>query len=152
MSNINFRNPAWNSFGTIDCEIEHPVFGWIPFTADPNDVESHGQAIFNAAAPIAEPYIPPSPEEQAAQALAQERNNMVCSRMQAKIAMYQAGILEAVESVISQADPLVQIAWNEAIEFRRNSPTIISLANTIDPPLTETQLDDLFRAAMEITV
>lgn len=34
--------------GQIDCEINHPQFGWIPFTADPNDVEPHGRAIWQA--------------------------------------------------------------------------------------------------------
>ena len=33
----NFRNPFFNNIGTIDCEIEHPVFGWIPFTCSPDD-------------------------------------------------------------------------------------------------------------------
>lgn len=34
-----------NDNGTIDCELLHPQFGWVPFTADPNDVEEHGRAI-----------------------------------------------------------------------------------------------------------
>lgn len=32
-----FRNPARNHKGTIDCEINHPRHGWIPFTCDPDD-------------------------------------------------------------------------------------------------------------------
>jgi len=44
---MKMRNITWNNVGTIDCEIEHPVHGWIPFTADPNDVESHGREIFS---------------------------------------------------------------------------------------------------------
>lgn len=39
------RNARFNENGTIDCDINHPRFGWIPFTADPNDVEEHGRAI-----------------------------------------------------------------------------------------------------------
>ena len=31
------RNRKYNIHGTIDCEIEHPIHGWIPFTADPAD-------------------------------------------------------------------------------------------------------------------
>lgn len=31
--------------GRFDCEILHPVFGWIAFTADQNDVAAHGRAI-----------------------------------------------------------------------------------------------------------
>ena len=34
--------------GRFDCEIEHPQFGWIPFTADPKDPEPHGRAIWQA--------------------------------------------------------------------------------------------------------
>lgn len=40
------RNPRYNQDGvTIDCEIEHPIFGWIPFTANPDDPEEHGRLI-----------------------------------------------------------------------------------------------------------
>lgn len=47
---INTRNPVWaNAEQTlIDCEIEHPEYGWIPFTASPNDSEQHGRDIFSA--------------------------------------------------------------------------------------------------------
>ena len=45
---MNYRNAHYLADGRIDCEIEHPKHGWIPFTADPNDVEAHGRAIFDA--------------------------------------------------------------------------------------------------------
>ena len=53
-------NPRHNKHGTIDCEIDHPVYGLIPFTADPDDVELLGQETHAAilagdAGPIA-PY------------------------------------------------------------------------------------------------
>lgn len=35
---MNYRNPKYCIDGIrIDCEIEHPVYGWIPFTCDPKD-------------------------------------------------------------------------------------------------------------------
>lgn len=34
---VQYRQPRFNDVGTIDCEIKHPVHGWIPFTVDPND-------------------------------------------------------------------------------------------------------------------
>lgn len=43
---MEIRNPVRNPDGTIDCEIHHPVYGWIPFTASPHDVEPHGRAIY----------------------------------------------------------------------------------------------------------
>jgi hypothetical protein len=45
---VETRNPVWNEDGTIECELNHPHLGWIPFTASENDVEEHGRAIFNA--------------------------------------------------------------------------------------------------------
>lgn len=44
----NAQNPIWaNAEQTmIDCEIDHPEFGWIPFTANPQDVEAHGRDIY----------------------------------------------------------------------------------------------------------
>ena len=51
------RNARYLEDGRIDCEILHPTFGWIPFTADPNDVEAHGRAIFAALKDTAAPYV-----------------------------------------------------------------------------------------------
>lgn len=63
---IQVRNPQHTATGAIDLEIEHPVYGWIPFTADPNDAEVLGrdlyaQASAGAFGPIAEYVAPPAP-------------------------------------------------------------------------------------------
>ena len=37
---MNYRNAKYvNDNGWIDCEIEHPVHGWIPYTLDPADTD-----------------------------------------------------------------------------------------------------------------
>ena len=61
---MNYRNAQFLADGRIDCEIEHPSYGWIPFTADPNDVEPHGRVIFDAivAEGTALPYVAPEVE------------------------------------------------------------------------------------------
>lgn len=46
---MDIRNPRYNDDATIDCEINHPDFGWIPFTASPDDIEAHGREIFDIA-------------------------------------------------------------------------------------------------------
>lgn len=46
---IQVRNPRRNAHGTIDIDIEHPVYGWIPFTASPDDVELHGRELYAQA-------------------------------------------------------------------------------------------------------
>ena len=74
------RNARRNADGSIDLELNHPEWGWIPFTASPVDLEIHGRVIYaravrGEAGPVApyEPPPPPSDEELAAQVRA-ERN------------------------------------------------------------------------------
>lgn len=60
-----FRNARYDAGGTITADILHPVFGWIPFTASPDDVEAHGRALFDhikRVGPVA-PYEPPQDPE-----------------------------------------------------------------------------------------
>lgn len=70
----SYRNPIYNSFGSIDCEVEHPVYGWIPFTACAEDCEEQGRNLYAkimADGDIA-PYVPdsePTTEELAAAVL-----------------------------------------------------------------------------------
>lgn len=61
---MEIRNAIYNAFGGIDCEINHPKFGWIPFTASPDDSEelgreAHAQIIAGEAGAVA-PYVAPS--------------------------------------------------------------------------------------------
>jgi hypothetical protein len=65
------RNLYRNRHGTIDMEIEHPVYGWIPFTASPDDSEPHGRALYAEAASgalgkLEEPQWPDVPDVPAA--------------------------------------------------------------------------------------
>jgi hypothetical protein len=70
--NIECANPRYISNGLIDVDINHLQFGWIPFTANPNDSELHGRQIyqrcinleFGDIAPYVEPppYIPTDEE------------------------------------------------------------------------------------------
>lgn len=59
---MEFRNAIFNAAGNIDCEINHPQLGWIPFTADPADVDPIGLEVFAAALEMGpSPYVPPPP-------------------------------------------------------------------------------------------
>lgn len=42
----NVRSPRRIGPDAFICEVLHPVFGWIPFTASASDVEAHGRAIY----------------------------------------------------------------------------------------------------------
>lgn len=59
---IEFRDPRFNVFGTIDVEINHPDHGWVPFTASPDDPEEFGRELHaEAGKGNVAPYIPPPP-------------------------------------------------------------------------------------------
>ncbi|MCW5623569.1 MAG: hypothetical protein KIT73_02500 [Burkholderiales bacterium] len=75
----------------------------------------------------------------------------VVSRFQAFAALHLAGLLEAVEVTMANpaTDTLARLAWENALEFRRDSPTVTAIAGLLD--LTEEQLDDLFTTAAGIT-
>jgi hypothetical protein len=64
---MNYRNAKKLLNGWIDCEIEHEIFGWIPFTCNPNDTGAqfdvaalHAQMNTDPATSI---YITPTQEE-----------------------------------------------------------------------------------------
>ena len=61
---MEIRKPIFTSTGSINCELNHEQYGWIPFTASENDVEQHGREIFAAALAMGpSAYVPPPPEE-----------------------------------------------------------------------------------------
>lgn len=46
---MDVRNPKYSSQGAIDCEINHPVYGWIPYTADSDAAEgTEGREILDS--------------------------------------------------------------------------------------------------------
>lgn len=147
---MQVRALAYNKHGTIDCEIEHPVYGWIPFTATPDDDMEHGRVIYAEAiagelGPVA-PYVPPSEADE----LAAERARMVVSRFQARAALHLAGLLDQVEALMADpaTDPIARLAWQDAQEFRRLSPTIALMGGALG--LTDADLDQLFIQAAQI--
>lgn len=88
-------------------------------------------------------------ERQEAAAL-ESRMSVVVSRFQARAALHLAGLLLAVELVMTSPDTdmLTKLAWQDAQEFKRSSPTVASIAAALG--LTDQQLDDLFATAAGI--
>jgi hypothetical protein len=139
---MQFRNPEYNEHGTIDCEINHPDYGWIPHTI-PADENPQLQAAAIEAGPA--PYTPP-PAPDPAIALAEWRNNAVASKVQIRFALLQMGLLATVQSM-ADADPYASIAWEYADAIRRASPFIDGLKGEA---FTDAQIDDMFRFAMGV--
>lgn len=69
------------------------------------------------------------------------------SRFQARAALHLAGFLPAVEIIMAdpQTDALARMAWQDAQEFRRHSPTVNALAMALG--MDDAQLDTLFVTA-----
>ena len=139
--------PNYNQNGTIDLDIDHPIYGIIPFTASPDDPE--GAAIYAAAlagdyGPIAPYAAPPAPPP------APPMVPQVVTRRQARQALLIAGKLAQVQPAIDAiAEPLqrgmVQIEWDDSQTFERQRPTLIALATAIG--MDDADLDSLFTAA-----
>jgi hypothetical protein len=64
---MNYRNAKHLKGNRIDCEIEHPDHGWIPFTCDPTDTGATIDVVALFDAMAADPataayvYAPPEP-------------------------------------------------------------------------------------------
>jgi len=142
---MEFRNPAYNAYGTIDCEINHPVYGWIPTTASANDAET---ASLFVTLELDDTTLPAPPPQNAASILAQWRANAVISQAQARLTLLQLGLLTAVQD-IADADPAASIVWEYADEIRRVSPFIDGLGKA---KFTPEQIDDIFRYAMDLKI
>lgn len=87
--------------------------------------------------PVWEPGVPHVPQ--------------TVSRFQAKAALSDAGLLAQVDALMSDpaTDPIARLAWSDAQEFHRTSPTVAAMAQALG--LSDTQLDALFAAAAEIS-
>lgn len=74
----------------------------------------------------------------------------VVSRFQARAALHLAGLLPQVETLMADpaTDTLARLAWTDAQEFRRTSPTLLAMASALS--LTDEQLDQLFATAAGI--
>jgi hypothetical protein len=70
------------------------------------------------------------------------------TRFQARAALLQSGLLAQAETAGAAASAVLKMAWADAPEFRRSSPTIAALAKALN--LTSAQLDALFITASGI--
>ena len=72
------------------------------------------------------------------------------TRFQARAALARAGLFTTVQSAMSAfpADDERRLAWEDAQEFRRTSPTMLQMAAALG--LSDAQLDALFTTAAGI--
>lgn len=134
---MNYRNAKFNRHGTIDCEIEHPKIGWVPFTASPDDAEDFGKALFAEVekGEVAE-YVEPEPVVVIP--------NRVTAR-QFKMQLEKQSLLDSVEAWVGQQSKLVQIAYANSSTFVREEPMMQAGFQALK--FTSEQIDAFFTAA-----
>ena len=135
------RNLKHTASGAIDMEIEHPVYGWIPFSASSNDSEQHGRDLYAAAmagdfGAIAA-YVAPPPT------IPQE-----LTPRQIRLVLNSAGLRQQVETTVAGASQDIRDMWEFSLAYRRDDPTLISMATQIG--MTAQQLDDLFTQGAQL--
>ena len=86
--------------------------------------------------------------EHEAKTLADWRQSASCTPFQGRMALSDAGLLTQVQAIVDAADEKTKVAWEYALEWKRTSPMIVALAAALI--MTDTQVDDLFKAAQQI--
>ena len=109
---MKVRNPTYTVDGRIDCEIDHPNHGWIPYTAGSGTSDVFEKAVYEAALkakPAAYVASPPPTAESL-------RPAMQITRRQVFIGMEKSGIITASEAIAVATVGTVPAAIKAAIE------------------------------------
>ena len=150
---MEFRNPRYNQDGvTVDCEVNHPVYGWIPFTANPDDPEEHGRIIHaQTLAHGPAPFVAPNPRLGAYMARADLCKAMkdigILSPEDAVLAM-RGGWPDLFANATSSLSPSdradMEIEWIEAQHIAYTSSLMFAVASRHAGDEVTSLLDQLF--------
>ena len=75
----------------------------------------------------------------------EQRAAMICTPAQMRLALHRMDLLAQVQA-IADGDPEASIVWEYATQIVRTSPLIEALSGDFTPE----QIDDIFRAAMQV--
>lgn len=158
---MEYRNARWAVEGCIDCEINHPVYGWIPFTANVNDrgaafdvVALHAQM---AADPNTLPFDPalypqPVPHSITRRQCARQLLVMGMITGPEAVAMTKTGEPPAAIAAYLATLPEEQRFLAEidfaADSYLRNNPLLAALAAANG--MSEADIDQFFRDAEQL--
>jgi uncharacterized protein YfaA (DUF2138 family) len=100
---MEYRNPYYSTETTIDCEINHPKYGWIPFTAVREDTgaEFDVEALYDAlvADPNTVPYLHVAPLEALSDVAAEEMIAETFNKSADKLDMLEVALQDALKRI-----------------------------------------------------
>lgn len=132
---MDYRNAQPNSVGGFDCEVNHPDFGWIPFTVLQDDCECFGAGLYPIL--VSELGEPPM-------ANAVKEFPSLTAR-QLRLALIDR--IDEVDTIIQESeDKRLMIEWEYATEFNRDHHAIISIGEALG--LTPEQIDEMWMDAV----
>ena len=146
---LQVRNPQYNAANTVDLEINHPQFGWVPFTATPYDAEAYGRELYAQAVagdfgPVAE-YVAPSPVQLTTPASVTMRQCRLQLLATGKLNLVAA----AIASLPSPQKEEAEIEWEYGAVVWRSSSLIAMLAPVLGWNTAE-EIDAQFIAAEKL--
>ncbi len=142
----NIKNARYNRLGSIDLDYEHPLYGWIPFTANPADIEPLGGELYALARDMGgvAPYSEPVLTDEERRALMPSLTSRQFWMGAASINLSKADIVSTVEAGMADTlDRKVLIAEiTEASTFDRTNPSVADVMALVGLP--DDQLDTLW--------
>jgi len=126
------------NYKLLETCVFEPTIGAIPLNPANTDYQQYLAWLAEGNTP--EPYVPPPPPIPT-----------TVTRFQARVALVQAGYFDTINTYIAtlpQTD-VKRLAWEDAAEWERASPTLNFLANMLG--LSDTDVDDLFILASGIS-
>ena len=153
MTDFNIRNFVWVQPDSIDLEVEHPVHGWMPFTANEDDVEEHGRQIFAQAKSLAGPFVAPPPPPPAVPQTISDRqffqvlaNRQLITKQEALAAVSVGTLPAAMDALLAgmsdEDEFAARMLLQGATQFNRSHP--LTQAFGAGFGMTPEQIDELW--------
>ena len=142
---MNYENPKYNKHGTIDCILDHPKLGKIPFTADPNDPERLGREVYSAIVKN-DDALPYTEEERQADLeadLKSERERMLLTKYQMVKSLKHHTLYDRVKTAMgNNPDSDGALAYETSPDFKRIGVFSQFIQQQLN--LTDEELDNIF--------
>ena len=144
VKSYKFRNAIFNKNSDIDMEIEHPSYGWIPYTASKNDVEPMGKVMWDKAFLSAKPHVP-LPEVKVMPSITPRQLWLVA----AHINITKQQVLAHIDSMFNEQEAmLIKIEIEEAISFEYDHPVVSMIKQVFG--INDEQFDSLWNWAVSL--